>query len=298
MSIYFIFVDGIGLAENHEKNPLGHTSLPFFNDLVSERGLFLSSAQIKRKNHVFIPIDANLEVDGLPQSGTGQVSLFTGVNAAEHIGKHFGPYPHSQTHHILQEYSLIKRLQDEQSSFRFMNAYPPIFFKISNERNRWSTTTLMCRQQSQSLHTIEDVLADRGITAEISQEAWKERLSLDIPTISTQAAASRMLQAGTTHDVVMYEYYLTDKAGHEMDFSLAEKVLQRLDAFIGYLYQNLGDEDLLLISSDHGNIEDLSVKTHTRNPVPLIALGANADQFAKARSLTDVVPIMMELSVG
>lgn len=295
MSIYFIFVDGLGLAQSNKNNPIPQIKLSLFNDLVSEKGFSISSASIKRSNHVFIPVDANLETEGLPQSGTGQVSLFTGVNAAEPIGKHFGPYPHSQTHSILEKWSLVKRLNQENRTFRFMNAYPPIFFKIGEERNRWSTTTLMCRQQSHPLHTIDDIYLDRGITAEITQEVWKERLGLDIPTISIEAAATRMIQTAESFDVVMYEYYLTDKAGHEMDIMFAEKVLQRLDAFVGFLYRNLRSNDLIVITSDHGNIEDLSVKTHTRNPVPLIALGKNAEAFSRAQSITDVVPIMMDI---
>jgi len=298
MSIYFFFIDGIGLAERGENNPFGSTGLPFFNERCSENGFFLSSARISRKEQVFIPIDANLEIEGLPQSGTGQVSLFTGLNAAEHIGRHFGPYPHSQTHQLLKDQSIPKQLNDLGKSFRFMNAYPPIFFKLSEERNRWSTSTLMCRQQALPLHTIEDVFADKGITAEITQEVWRERLALDIPTIPIEAAVSRMIRAGAHDDLVMYEYYLTDKAGHAMDAALAQQVLQRLDTFLGLLYRKLSDDDLIVISSDHGNIEDLSVKTHTRNPVPLMALGKNADQFSRARSITDVTPIIMELSGG
>jgi hypothetical protein len=296
MSIYFVFVDGLGLTDKNEYNPLFGSKLPFFNEIVSEKGFSLSSANKRRSNHIFIPIDANLGVEGLPQSGTGQVSLFTGINAADHIGKHFGPYPHSQTHSILKEWSLIKRLHHVNRSFRFMNAYPPIFFKISEERNRWSTTTLMCRQQSQSLFSVDDLHDGRGITAEITQDVWRDRLSIEIEPISIETAATRMIRTAQMNDVVMYEYYLTDKAGHEMDFSMAEQVVRRLDTFLGFLYKAISKEDLIIVTSDHGNIEDLSIKTHTRNPVPLIVLGKHAEKFSKAQSITDVIPTLVELS--
>ncbi len=56
----------------------------------------------------------------------------------------------------------------------------------------------------------------------------------------------------------------------------------------------LGDR-LLVVTSDHGNLEDLSTKSHTRNPVPLLAVGPGADAFAGAASLTDVTPAVVEV---
>ena len=34
----------------------------------------------------------SMTVPGLPQSGTGQYSLFTGDNGAQRFGRHFGPW--------------------------------------------------------------------------------------------------------------------------------------------------------------------------------------------------------------
>jgi len=51
--------------------------------------------------------------------------------------------------------------------------------------------------------------------------------------------------------------------------------------------------DLLALCSDHGNLEDLSIKTHTRHPVPLLAWGAGATSFAEAAAITDVTPALV-----
>jgi phosphopentomutase len=68
-------------------------------------------------------------------------------------------------------------------------------------------------------------------------------------------------------------------------------VLASLDRFVGALLDRLDPaRDLLVLASDHGNLEDLGTKTHTRNPVPLVALGAGAGRFADARSVLDVTP--------
>ncbi len=45
----------------------------------------------------------------------------------------------------------------------------------------------------------------------------------------------------------------------------------------------------IVITSDHGNLEDLSVRTHTRNPVPLAVSGPGACAFGDVVDLTGVV---------
>lgn len=292
MAIYFIFVDGLGLGECESSNPLSLDRWAFFNEITNQQRLLNSIPPILSTSKVFKPVDATLGIQGLPQSGTGQVSLFTGVNAALEIGKHYGPYPHSQTKPILKEQSLLNKLSVLGLKFFFMNAYPPIFFKMSEQRDRWSTTTLMCRYMDYPLNTVEEVVNQDAITAEITQEVWKERLGLDIPSISTIEAAQRMVRKAHVNDVVLFEYYLTDKAGHEQNLAMSIEVLHRLDSFLMELMRNISDRDLLILTSDHGNIEDLSVKTHTRNPVPLIVLGHQASHFAQAESLIDIVPLL------
>jgi len=56
---------------------------------------------------------------------------------------------------------------------------------------------------------------------------------------------------------------------------------------------------LFILTSDHGNIEDMSVHSHTTNPVPLVAFGPEADAFkAGVNSLTDVTPRIMRTLGG
>jgi len=116
---------------------------------------------------------------------------------------------------------------------------------------------------------------------------------LDVPKITPEDAAQRALNSLMDFDLVLYEYYLTDKAGHEMDSEKANKVLGVLDRFLMEIIENMKDGDTLVISSDHGNIEDLSTKTHTRNPVPLFVKG-NISSFKKATSIMDVTPGIIE----
>jgi 2,3-bisphosphoglycerate-independent phosphoglycerate mutase len=49
----------------------------------------------------------------------------------------------------------------------------------------------------------------------------------------------------------------------------------------------------LVVTSDHGNLEDLTTSNHTRNPVPLLAIGPIAAPMARAESITDVMGLLL-----
>jgi len=93
-SIYFLFIDGIGLAPSTGSNPFWTNELPGFAAL-SESPAWTSEGfnMVDRPNLVVRAIDANLGMHGLPQSGTGQATIFSGVNCAELAGRHYGPSP-------------------------------------------------------------------------------------------------------------------------------------------------------------------------------------------------------------
>lgn len=77
---------------------------------------------------------------------------------------------------------------------------------------------------------------------------------------------------------------------------MAENVLEMFDEFLGGIVED-GLKDLtILISSDHGNVEDLSVRTHTLNPSLVGVAGEYSDFFhGKLRSIADVTPLIIEL---
>ncbi len=287
MAVIFIFIDGMGLGNQSEENPFFTQTYESF-EILSGGNFFKDAESINKSDHLFKPIDANLEVDGLPQSGTGQTTLFTGENASKLIGKHFGPYPHSGIKHLLREESVFHDVLDAGKKPYFMNAYPPIFFEIAEKRNRWSCTTLMTQSAGVRLNSTDEVLNEEALTAEIVQNAWRERLSIDIPKITAKDAAQRLLNVVPDYDLLLYEYYLTDKAGHNKSHDDAERVLKPLDEFLHHILRNKRSEDVLVITSDHGNLEDLSVKTHTRYDVPLMVYGDGAENFNSVESLMDV----------
>jgi alkaline phosphatase len=54
----------------------------------------------------------------------------------------------------------------------------------------------------------------------------------------------------------------------------------------------------VLVTSDHGNVEDLSTRTHTLAPVPVLAFGPAAARVGGVRDLTHVAPLVAELARG
>lgn len=295
MSLIFLFVDGIGLGEIGQSNPFTSNRLPSFEWLTGDQPLTASSRPFEKEEHVFTSLDACLGMDGLPQSGTGQVTLFTGVNAAAELGKHFGPFPHSKIRHLLNGKSIFKRFHEKKASCYFMNAFPQVFFDYAEQKNRWSTTTLMTRNAGLQLNSINEILREKAVTAEITQEAWRNRLSLDVPVISEETAADRVINAADKYDFVLLEYYLTDKAGHDRIPDFASEVLDKLDRLLLSLIKSAGPKGhTLLLTSDHGNLEDLSTRSHTRNRVPFFVTGKGAAIFSKAETIQDVTPLCME----
>lgn len=134
MSVIFIFIDGVGLGEAGSKNPFSENRYESFEILTD--GFFnTDSKPVIEKDRLFKPIDANLGVEGLPQSGTGQTTLFTGRNAAREIGKHFGPFPHSGIKPFLKRESIFHAVKEAEKKPYFMNAYPPSFLNTPKAKS-------------------------------------------------------------------------------------------------------------------------------------------------------------------
>jgi bisphosphoglycerate-independent phosphoglycerate mutase (AlkP superfamily) len=94
------------------------------------------------------------------------------------------------------------------------------------------------------------------------------------------------------YGLCIYEYFLTDKIGHDQNWELAEKSIRDLESFIlGFLDAMNPLEDTLILTSDHGNMEDLSTGTHTKNPVPTMLSGKYANELEKSiKNLADIPP--------
>ena len=115
-------------------------------------------------------------------------------------------------------------------------------------------------------------------------------MRLEVAEITPEVAADRVINQSVNYNLLLHEYYLTDKAGHDQDPGRVDRILTSYNRFLNRVIRERPDNITLVLSSDHGNVEDLSVKTHTFNEVPLFVLGPGARHFGEAASIQDVTP--------
>ncbi len=303
--VVFVFVDGIGIGPSGRVNPLSSSFWSGMLDLGGGQTWAEPFQSISSETHVARSVDATLGVEGLPQSGTGQATLFTGVNCAEVVGRHFGPFPHSATHEVLTQRNLFRQVEshcspidDQQFASTFTNAYPPPFFDWVERRGRWTVTTFSVVEAGLNVHGVEELRRGQALSADITGAGWPHDASTP-SVVSEEEAASRLAEIARNHRVSVFEYFLTDKVGHGRHSKSPDAILSSLDRFFQGLMTSLDpDETCLVICSDHGNLEDIDTKTHTRNPVPLIAWGRGAHRFSRVHDLTGVTPAILSVVSG
>ncbi len=296
-----LFLDGFSIGENYpEVNPLLMARMPAFHGIFGGIMPTLEDEIVSNGEASLVLADATLGVEGLPQSGTGQTALFCGLNAAQIIGKHFGPYPHSQLKPLLQEKSLFRQLLRLGKSVYFANAYPRQFFEyVASGKTRFTVTTLTCMMLGIPLLGYDELVQGKAISADITRERWKDLGYDHLQPITPEDAGRQLCAISQQNDLTLFEYFLTDHAGHSQNMELAVEVLELFDAFLGGILEELDSEkSLLIVTSDHGNVEDLSTKTHTRNPVPVILIGPSKDEIAdKIHNISHVTPALMKFVI-
>ena len=290
-NILLLFIDGVGIGKKDlEYNPFFKFGFRSFEEIFGAI-TSLDNQKLNNGEHFLFPTDATLGVKGLPQSGTGQASLFCGFNAPKLAGKHFGPYPYSTTIPILQKENILVYFRDKHNSSYFANAYPKVFFDyINSGRSRLSVTTLTCKLAGIKLNGASDVRNGNAITAELTNERWNNRLGYNLKVIKPKTAARKLLKIAAKYKFTLFEYYLSDHLGHLRLSNEFEKLFSEMDEFLFTLLDEVDSTKLsLLICSDHGNLEDLSVKTHTRNPALTIAAGKSAREIAE--NVSDITQV-------
>lgn len=287
--IILLFVDGLGVGPaDPDVNPLVSRKYPAIERLTGGVPLSSEAPAVLNEDMLFRTIDATLGLEGLPQSGTGQATLFTGVNCAELAGRHYGPFPHSSSRSVIREKNLFTAVESRTGSKGiFANAYPQRFFRYIERTKRWTVTTLCCASAGIVLRTGSDLMEGEAISADITGKGWPEPESTH-RVISPQEAGARLSRLAADAPMTVFEYFATDKAGHEQAFDEAADALRRLNGLIEGVLDTLDAGQTLVMTSDHGNVEDLSVRTHTRNPVPLMAYGYAARHFRDVEGLASV----------
>jgi 2,3-bisphosphoglycerate-independent phosphoglycerate mutase len=345
MAVVWVFLDGVGLGtDDPAVNPWSAVSDP---TLIAVEGRDPSWPEA-----IWEPLDANLGVDGLPQSATGTTALFTGINAPAALGRHLSGFPPRELQAIIAEHSVHKQALDRGLRPTFANAYNEAYFKRPPFMQSVTTHAVraagipfrMLDEYRGGLAVFHDLtgemIRDQGNTGRlqypgappensVAADKFRERFARihkrsqrksspstppttdanassetlgdivrreNLPVIGPEEAARRIARLATDHDLVVFEYIKTDLAGHAQDLVWAANVVSEVMRFLRALLHDLNpDKDTLLIASDHGNSEDLSVRTHTRAPVPSVAVGPLAGNILPGcTAITDLVPAVLD----
>lgn len=233
----------------------------------------------------FRHLSATLSHLGLPQSATGQTTLLTGRNGADIMNGHYGPWPGPTLKRTLDEGTLFSEVLAAGGQVSLANAFPPGYFRaLSAGGQRVNVPVYAAKKAGVRLRTPADYAAGKATSADLDGSYLGE------PRPLTEAGA-QLAQLSQNYDLTFFDFWLSDTAGHRWSVEKATELVGKLDGFLAGVASALGDVTLF-VTSDHGNLEDKSTRSHTRNPVPLLALGPQADVFSGVESLLGVAPAL------
>lgn len=291
------FMDGVGLGENDpQSNPFLSAHLPQLTALFGAGWFLQDSGQRSHARATLQPTDAQLGVSGRPQSATGQATILSGRNVPATVGEHYGPKPNQAVRDEIDKGTLFAEVHASGGSAALLTPYPHGYFKaIDSGRRLYSSVPYAAVQAGLGLYGVEELRTGRAISPGFTGEAWRDQLGYaDIPTYSLSTAGAKIAAIAETHTFSFFEHWPSDRLGHRGTAEEAARHLELLDSVLGSLITHWADGDsLLIITSDHGNIEDKSSRRHTENPVPTIVVGEGHAQLAdRITSLTDIAPVV------
>jgi len=278
--VLMLFVDGIGLPTNPD------APTPLRNDVCPSLMALLEQDTVAT--------DAGLGVPGLPQSATGQTALLTGINAPAVVGRHMEGFPGKALRDIVRQHNIFRKLADAGFSSTFANGYLAALVEDVHALRVKSVTTVAALSAFGDVRRLPHLMSQDAVSHDLTRESLAAR-GYRGPCIAPEQAANDLATIAATHAFTLFEFFQTDRAGHRADLDAAENVLRKFDRFLAALLLRTDAAGILLVlTSDHGNIEDASVRTHTHNPVPFAARGPGAaDLRSQIRDLTDITPAIL-----
>ena len=296
MRLLFIFMDGIGLGENNpETNPFARAKMPNLNKLLDGRSLLKDAAPFHGDRASLLAVDPAVGVSGLPQSATGQAILLTGINIPAELGYHYGPKPNPEVAAYLKEATLFSRFVKEHKKATLLNAYPPRYFDgIDSGKRLYSSIPQSVVNAGLPLFKHDDLFSGRALSADFTGEGWRRMLGFtEAPMMDAHQAGRKLGTLAKGYDFALFEYWASDYAGHKQEMDNAIHLMESFDDVLGGLVEDWDDDCLILVTSDHGNMEDLSTRRHTDADVPALVIGNKSarDEFTRdLKDLTDIAP--------
>jgi len=300
--ILVLFLDGVGLGDSDPaRNPFAVAQMPSLQRMLEGKQLVAGVAPLQTGEATLLSLDATLGIGGSPQSASGQAALLTGTNVPARIGEHYGPKPNPPIQKILEADNLFMQARRNGRTTALLNAYPPGYFaSIDSGRRLYSAIPFAANAAGMQLMTADDLQTGRALSVDFTGEGWAAQPGFPPAPVYTPGQAGRILaDLAGRFDLSWFDFWPSDYAGHKQDMAQAVSLLERFDTVLGSLVDRWsGQQRLIVIISDHGNLEDLSQRNHTRNPVPGLFIGPAGlrEEFALGmRDLSDFAPAVLRL---
>jgi 2,3-bisphosphoglycerate-independent phosphoglycerate mutase len=307
--VLFVFVDGVGLGPPSDTNPFTAARLPTLESLLDGRRPFRDAAPYHGAAASLIGVDATHGAPGTPQSGTGHATLLTGVDAVQRFGRHYGPWVPTALRPLVVRHSILALAAAAGRRVAFANAYPeevmdriprdvPLEEAVRSRRLGPLRAGPPLAALGAGLLTRHTPELERGdaLSSEITNNGWIERLGrTSLPRPTPHQAGRSLARIAAGHDLTLYAHYTPDHVGHRGGWDDAVASLEAVDALLGGVMDGLPGDVLLLVASDHGNIEDMT-REHTRNPALGVVAGPGHEAVARSiAGLADVPVAILRL---
>jgi hypothetical protein len=127
------------------------------------------------------------------------------------------------------------------------------------------------------------MVAQQALSANFTGQGWRTELGYpDVPLYTPQEAGAQFWRLAQPVRFAFFEHWLTDFLGHYRDLGGAIENFERIDGFLAGLLDVMDwQQTLLIVASDHGNVEDCSTRKHTENKALTILVGSRAAAYAQ-----------------
>lgn len=298
--VLIFFMDGVGLGDDDPLiNPFVSAVMPNLAGLLGRADWYLQGrGRVESARATLVPVDATLGLPGRPQSATGQAAILTGRNVPKLVGEHYGPKPNPAVAAVIEAGTLFHEVAQAGGRAALLTPYPEGYFAaVDSGKRLYSAVPLAVTSAGWPLFSDVELRDGRAVSPGFTGRAWRELLGYDdIPLLSLAEAGRRIAALAAEYDFSFFEHWPSDRLGHRGTLAEAVAHLEMIDAVLGGLLAAWDVErGLLIITSDHGNIEEKDHRQHTRNPVPAILVGRGQAQAARQiDNLTDIARVVRD----
>jgi len=223
-------------------------------------------------------------------NGEGLI-VYTSADSVVQIAAHEQIVPLDELYSICQK---TRKICDQYNVGRVIarpfTGEPGNFVRTSGRRDFSmlpADETILDRLQSKSVETVAvgkigDIFSEQGITTSFHDKGNEACLKRLLQVLKKESLQEQFIFVNLV-DTDMY-------FGHRRDIQGYHDAVEKIDRIIPQLMENLSDNDILLITADHGCDPSYKGSDHTREYVPLLMFqkGVTGQDLGIRNSFADV----------